>query len=359
VFLQRDYLKDDGTSRYGYTMRLFRTGKIPSDVLVRNVFRYRGKRDRSVLLGSSIGEDAALVSLGDNVLVLKTDPVTGTSSDIGWLAVHINANDIACRGARPRWFLCDLLLPENSDATLLDGIMRQVDRAAKEIGVAVAGGHTEVTPGLGRPIVVGCMVGITRKKQFVTSSWARPGDAIIMTKSAGIEGTSILAADFARKLRTRSHQRLVTRARSLRRLISVVDDAMIAVGAGGVHAMHDPTEGGLLQGIWELAEASKVGFHIHESNIDIRPETSRICSILGVNPLRLMSSGCLLIAAERRRSNLILRRLKKKGIHGSVIGTFTSRRMGRKLVRLDGTVTEIGPSERDELYRVIERYRTG
>jgi len=338
-------------------MRFFRTGKIPSNVLVRNVFSYKGKKDPSVLLASSIGEDAALVSLGDNVLVLKTDPVTGTASDIGWLAVHINANDIACRGARPRWFLCDLLLPEKSDIALLDGIMRQVDRAAKEIGVAVVGGHTEVTPGLRRPIVVGCMIGITRKKQFVTSNGAQPGDAIIMTKSVGIEGTSILATDFARKLRSRSDPRLVTKAKSLRRLISVVDDAMIAISAGGVRAMHDPTEGGLLQGIWELAEASKVGFHIHEYNIDIRPETRRICSMLGVNPLRLMSSGCLLIAADRRRSDLILRRLKKKGIHGDIIGTFTTRRMGRKLVRLDGTVTEIGPSERDELYRIIETYR--
>jgi len=343
-------------SRLGYAMRSFRTGKIPSDILVRNVFRYRGKRDPSVLLGSSIGEDAALVSLGDNVLVLKTDPVTGTTSDIGWLAVHINANDIACRGARPRWFLCDILLPEKSEVTMLDGIMKQVDRAAKEIGVAVAGGHTEVTPGLGRPIVVGCMVGVTKKKKFVTSNGARPGDVIIMTKCVGIEGTSILAADFAHKLRTKSNANLVTKGKSLGRLISVVDDAMTAVSAGGVRAMHDPTEGGLLQGIWELAEASRIGFHIHESNIDIRPETRRICSILGVDPLRLMSSGCLLIAADKRRSNSILQRLKKKEIHGSIIGTFTPRRMGRKLVRHDGTITEIGPSERDELYRIIEAY---
>lgn len=337
-------------------MRSFRTGKIPSDILVRNVFGYKGKADPSVLLGSSIGEDAALVSLGDNVLVLKTDPVTGTTSDIGWLAVHINANDIACRGARPRWFLCDLLLPEKSDVTILDEIMRQVDRAAREIGVAVAGGHTEVTPGLRRPIVVGCMIGVTKMKKFVTSNGARPGDSVIMTKSIGIEGTSILASDFARKLRARSSAQLVTKGKSLGRLISVVDDAMTAVRAGGVHAMHDPTEGGLLQGIWELAEASKVGFHIHESNINVKPETKRICSILGVNPLRLMSSGCLLVAADKRRSSAILERLKKNGIQSSIIGAFTPRRMGRKLVSLDGSVAEIGPSERDELYRIIEDY---
>jgi hydrogenase maturation factor len=234
--------------------------------------------------------------------------------------------------------------------------MAQVDRAAKEVGVAVAGGHTEVTPGLKRPIVVGCMIGVTESNQFVASNGARPGDSIIMTKSVGIEGTSILANDFSRKLRTKCAPKLMVRAKSFRRMISVVNDASIAVRAGGVHALHDPTEGGLLQGLWELAEASKVGFHVHETNIDIRPETSEICSVLRVNPLRLMSSGCLLIAADKRRSTRIIQQLKRKGIHGGVIGTFTSRRMGRKLVGVDGSVAEIGASERDELYRVIERY---
>jgi hydrogenase maturation factor len=315
-----------------------------------------GKKDPSLLLGSSIGEDAALVSLGNNVLVLKTDPVTGTTSDIGWLAVHINANDIACRGATPRWFLCDLLLPKQSNVAMIDAIMRQVDEAAREIGVAVAGGHTEVTPGLKRPIIVGCMIGVTRKKQYVTSNGARAGDVIIMTKSVGIEGTSILATDYARKLRNKSGPRLLARAKSFGRMISVVDDALSAVDAGGVHAMHDPTEGGLLQGIWELAEASRVGFRIHEASIDIRPETKQICSILRVNPLRLLSSGCLLIAADKRRSEGILKRLKARGISGKVIGAFTPKKMGRKLVGIDGTMTEIGASERDELYGVMDRF---
>ena len=171
-------------------MPRFETGKIPSDALVRNVFGYRGAKDPSVILGSSIGEDAALVSLGNKILVLKTDPVTGASTDMGWLSVHINANDIACRGAKPRWFLCDLLLPEKSDSGLVDRIMSQVDRAATQLNVSIVGGHTEVTPGLKRPIIVGYMVGVVEKGKFVTSSRAKPGDHVIMTKSAGIEGTA-------------------------------------------------------------------------------------------------------------------------------------------------------------------------
>jgi len=340
-------------------MRSFRTGKIPTEVLVRNVFRYKGVKDKSVILGSSIGEDAALVSLGRNVLVLTTDPITGTASEIGWLSVHINANDVACRGARPRWFLCDLLLPERASVTLVDNIMKQIDKAAKQVGVAVVGGHTEVTPGLKRPIVVGYMMGVAERGRYVTSSGAQPGDHIIMTKAVGIEGTAVLAADFARNLRRKMGSRLLARAKGLRQLISVVDDALTAAKAGGVRAMHDPTEGGLLQGVWELAEASGVGFLIRESRIPIRPETRRLCSVLKVNPLRLMSSGCLLIAADRRKSSLILRSLRKRGIHADIIGTITPRWSGRKLVGRNGRVKEIGAYERDEIYRLIESYGSG
>ena len=321
------------------------------------MFRYTGKKDPSVILGSSVGEDAALVSLGKKILVLTTDPVTGTFSEIGSLAVDLNANDIACRGAQPRWFLCTLLLPEKSDAAELDAIMRQVDSAARRIGVAVVGGHTEVTPGLNRPIVIGYMMGIAAKGKFVTSSGARPGDHIIMTRSAGIEGTSILAADFTSRFKGKLSSQLLRRAKKLRRLTCVVDDSLTSVRVGGVHAMHDPTEGGLLQGVWEVAEASRVGFVIHESKIHILPETKRICTALRVDPLRLLSSGCLLIAADQRKSMKILRRLNARGIPASVIGTITPLNAGRKLVKVDGAIRTVGPSERDEIYRVIERYQ--
>jgi len=335
-------------------MRPFRTGKIPTDILVRTVLRYRGRKDPSVILGSSIGEDAALVSFRGKVLVFTTDPVTGTASDIGWLSVHINANDIACRGATPQWFLCDLLLPEKSNARTVELIMRQVDAAAKELCVAVVGGHTEVTPGLKKPIVVGYMVGVVGEKKFITSSGARPNHNLIMTKSAGIEGTSLLAMDFSRRLKL--GDKVLARAKDMRYSISIVEDAMIAVGVGGVSAMHDPTEGGVLQGIWEIAEASKVGFVVDETKIAIRDETRRICTLLHVDPLRLMSSGCLLIAADNQKANHIVRRLRQKGIEAEIIGKFTDRKKGRKLVRAAGPITEITASERDELYRVIETH---
>jgi hydrogenase maturation factor len=326
-------------------------------VLVRNVFPYKGRIDRSVILGSSVGEDAALISMGKEVLVLTTDPVTGASADIGWLSVHVNANDVACRGATPRWFLCDILLPEHARVETLNSIMKQIDRAAKEVNVAIVGGHTEVTPRLKHPIVIGYMTGLVQRRNFVTSSGARPGNALIMTKTAGIEGTAVLAADFPHKLRPRIGSRLLKSAKNFRQSISVVEDARLAVISGGVRAMHDPTEGGLLQGVWEIAEASKVGFVVYESRISIRHETEQVCAVLKLDPLRLMSSGCLLLAVDHRLASRTLRRLWRNRIPANIIGTVTPRRKGRKLVRLNGGVQEVGPSERDELYRVIELYR--
>lgn len=340
-------------------MLRFRTGKIPTEILVREVLPYRGRVDRSVILGSSVGEDAALISYGKGVLVLTTDPVTGASSDIGWLSVHVNANDVACRGATPRWFLCDILLPRNASVRTLDSIMKQIDSAAKEVSVSVVGGHTEVTPGLEHPIIVGYMMGLVERGKFVTSSGARPGNSIIMTKTAGIEGTAVLAADFRRKLQRSLSRRLLARAKLMRHSISVVDDARLAVAVGGVRAMHDPTEGGLLQGVWELAEASKVGFTIYESRIPIRDETRRVCAAFNLDPLRLMSSGCLLLVVDKRMAQPVLRRLSRNGIPATVLGTVTRRRAGRKLVKADGSVHNIGPSERDEIYKVIESYRAG
>jgi hydrogenase maturation factor len=340
-------------------MPTFRTGKIPTEALLRSVFPYRGKRDASVIMGSSVGEDAALISYGKDVLVLTTDPVTGAASDIGWVSVHVNANDVACRGAVPKWFLCDVLLPEKASVAVLESIMKQIDRAAKEVKAAVVGGHTEVTPGLKRPIVAGYMMGVAEHGKYVTSSFAQPGNRIIMTKCIGIEGTAVLAADFPRKLRSRISRPTLIRAKEMRRSISIVEDARLAVMAGGVRAMHDPTEGGLLQGLWELAEASNVGFSVYESKISIRPETRQICSVLRLNPLRLMSSGCLLIAANSEKSDGMLRSLRRHGIAANVIGTITPRVKGRKLIGADGRIREIGPSERDEIYKVIESYRGG
>ena len=334
-------------------MQGFPIGKIPVPILQSIVYRNLGVPSDRLLVGPGIGEDAAVLRMGKMALVLSTDPITGAVTNIGWLSVHINANDVATRGARPQWYLCSIILPESTGEAALRVIMRQIDRACSELGVTVVGGHSEVTPLLERPIIVGFMVGETGSDRYVTSGDAVAGDRLILTKSAGIEGTAILATDQAKILRKHLAARTLRRAQSLYRKISVVEDAMISVETGGVNAMHDPTEGGLLCGVWELAEASKLGVTLHSGNVPISPETDAVCRCLGIDPLRLLSSGSLLIAARPSHTRRIISRLSKRAIPAVEIGELTSKRQGKRTVAADGSELELRPPFPDEIYRAV------
>ncbi|MGQ9542831.1 MAG: AIR synthase family protein [Candidatus Bathyarchaeia archaeon] len=337
----------------------FPIGKIPIPSMRSIVFRNLGMPSGKLLVGPKIGEDAAIVKTNGNLIVLSTDPVTGTLTNLGWLSVHINANDVATRGARPEWYLCSILLPKNSKKDDLRNIMRQIHRACLSLRVTVAGGHSEVTETLNRPTVIGFMVGEVKHGRYFSSSGAVAGDVLIITKSSGIEGTSIIATDFTELLKGHLDMVTIRRAQRLYRRISVVEDALTAIGAGGVHAMHDPTEGGVLCGVWELAEASNLGVRIHAENIPVLHETKAICQTLGLNPLRMMSSGSLLIAARPSSSSGIISSLSRKGIQANLIGEFTDRKYGRKLVYKDGGSIDLRPPFPEEVYSMFERLRGG
>ena len=332
----------------------FLTGKVPRDSLSRIVFRHTGALNRRLLLGPALGEDAAIVRMQGKLLIMTTDPITGAQENAGWLSVHVNANDIATRGAKPVWFLCCLLLPEHSGTNVLEQIMSQVDEAAREISVTVAGGHSEITPGLHRPIIVGSMIGEITTGKYVSTSGAKPGDKIILTKTIGLEGTAILAYDLQEKLTHLLGDDVVHRAKAFSRRVSVVRDAMIAVKTGGVHAMHDPTEGGVICGLWEIGEASRTGMVVEESRIAVAPETESVCGALGLDPLRVLSSGSLLITARPGNASRITKTLQQSGIAASVIGEITKAEKGRVFVKRDGTRVKLEPPARDELYRVLD-----
>lgn len=335
----------------------FLTGKVPVDFLSRIVFRRTGALNRRLLLGPALGEDAAIIRTRGKLLVLTTDPITGAQENAGWLSVHVNANDVATRGAKPVWFLCCLLLPERSSVAILDEIMRQVDEAAREISVTVAGGHSEITPGLHRPIIVGSMIGEVISGKYVTTSGGKPGDKIILTKTIGLEGTAVLAHDLEEKLTESLGESTVGHAKSFSRRISVVRDALVANRMGGVHAMHDPTEGGIICGLWELAEASGTGMVVEESKIAMAPETEAVCHALGIDPFRVLSSGALLIATGPRNADRITKSLRQNKIEACVIGEMTQLRKGRRLIRRDGTQVKLEPPARDELYKVLDESR--
>ncbi len=334
----------------------FPTGKIPQDILKRLVFGRLGVSNDRIIQGPHVGEDAAIIEMNDRVLVVATDPITGATSNIGWLVVHINANDVASTGARPIWFLCVTLLPENSKEELLDEIMIQIHEACTEVGVALIGGHTETTPGLDRPILIGFMMGETSKNGYVTTGGARPGDIIILTKGAGIEGTAVLANDLNEILCNKIEKSLLQDAKKMIKKISIVPEAMKAMEIGDVNSLHDPTEGGLLNGVWEMAEAAHVGVEIFETKIPVADETRAICKTLDVNPLKLMGSGALLIVVKKGNAEKLISSLLEIGIDASIIGSIKSLEQGRFLVKHDGRRQEISAVDQDEVYRVLEKY---
>jgi hydrogenase maturation factor len=329
-------------------------GKLPVDIL-RRVTRYRGAPDPTVVVGPRFGEDAAVINLGDRYLILKSDPVTFTTLEAGWYVVHVNANDIAVMGGQPRWFQPTIIVPPGTgDETILE-ICGDIHRASRSLGIAVTGGHTEVSAAVRQPIVAGDMQGIAAKEGLITSAGARPGDLLVLTKSAGIEGTSILARELdavARRVLGVAGQR--TAATFHRRPgISVVGEASLAA-RGGATAMHDPTEGGVAMALVEMASASRRRFEIELDRLPIHPLTRALCRHLRIDPLGLIGSGSLLISIPPRRATGargLLGTLAARGIPAKVIGAV---HRGRGVVaRAGGKRVPFRWCERDELTRVL------
>ena len=306
-----------------------------------------------MIRGAAIGEDASIIDMGAKVLVAKANPITGAEGNIGRLAVHVNANDVAARGAKPLWFMSTVLLPEGCTESRLEEIMDEINRACIELGVQLIGGHTECVAGLEKPIISGFMMGEAPKNRYVTTGGAKPGDRIILTKTAGLEGTSILASDLEEKLRRNIDQKTLQRARRMIDAISVVSEALMAVETGGVHSMHTPTEGGVLNGLYEMGAAARVGLSIEETLIPVAPETNIICETLGVEPLKLLSSGSLLMAVTESSVGKLLEALEGIGIQATIIGEVKDRSEGRVITRTDGTQKTIDPVRQDELFRVL------
>lgn len=337
------------------TMSVYPIGKLPAGDLARLLTKY-APTDPRLVIGGAIGQDAAVIDFGNRYLVAKTDPITFATREIGWYAVNVNANDIACTGAAPRWFLATLLLPEkNSTPALAEQIFSQIHSACAALGVSLVGGHTEITYGLDRPLVIGQMLGEVAADKLVTTAGAQVGDDLILTKGIAVEGTAIIAAEMRQTLLAHyDEDSLNGYANFLHNPgISVVKDAAEAVAAGGVHAMHDPTEGGVSTGLYELAQAANTGLEIYEDALPYLPETVSLCRHFGLDPLGVIASGALLIAAAPARSRAILNRLDRAGIRAALIGRVTPPENGCILVGKNGQ-RPLPTFPRDEITRLFE-----
>ncbi|MCS7108801.1 MAG: AIR synthase family protein [Sulfolobales archaeon] len=314
-------------------------GKLRPETLKKYVFNRVGVIDPRVLVGPSIGEDAAVIDIGnDKVLIAHVDPISGANEYIGWLAVHVPSNDVAVSGAKPQWLLPVLYLPENSDDELIDRITDQMNLAAREISAMIVGGHSEFTAGIKRPLISMTSIGMTSKDKYIISGGAKPGDAVLMTKSAGVEGTAVLASDFRDLLLSRGvDSATISNASKMIKNISVVKDALILAEDNLPTAMHDPTEGGILGGALELAYASNTSITIHEESIPVAKETAIICEALNIDPLRMLSSGTLLASVPVEKLDYALKKLRNGGLNASVIGEVTKRGdFLVKILRKDG-----------------------
>jgi hydrogenase maturation factor len=313
----------------------FPVGKLNA-VMLQALLKKFPLRDERVIVGPKIGEDAAVIEIGDRYLVATTDPVTFTTDEIAWYALTVNANDIAVRGARPCWFLATLLLPEEStDESLVEALFTQLGEACEALEVSLVGGHTEVTDGLDRPIIIGTMLGEVAKEKLVTTGGARVGDAVIMTKGVPLEGAAIIARERETELLSLGVAPVtIRRAKQFLRSpgLSVLPEAEIACEVGEVHAMHDPTEGGIATALHELAEAAHVGLRIDRERIVMLKEGVEICRAFGLDPLGTIASGALLATLAPADAGLVLHALAREGIDCHYIGQVVPPEQGVVLV---------------------------
>jgi hydrogenase expression/formation protein HypE len=294
--------------------------KFSLDVLQRCVFPYVHSDDPDVILGAVFGEDVALTRVGGDILVSHLDPIVGAIANIGWLAVHVACNDIATSGIPPRWILPLVLVPQVEDEDLLERIMRDASRAAKEIGVSTIGGHTGYSANLVRPLVAVTALGTASGREPLRTRGACVGDHLLVTKGIALEGTAILAQDFADAAgRLGLSESDLIEARSLMKEISVVPEAL-AVAVHGATAMHDVTRGGLLETLVELASLSEVSIEVDASILPIPPVAARFAQAFQFDPLWMISSGTLVATIPPGRVAEVGRVLKEAGTRFVFVG---------------------------------------
>ncbi|QSG06847.1 AIR synthase family protein [Halapricum desulfuricans] len=318
-------------------------GKLDPEVLDAHVLSRTGAPDERVTLGPATGEDAAAIDLGTDSLVVSSDPVSLAAEAAGTLGVPVATNDVAATGAEPAWLTSTVFLPDD-DPERLDALTAQLDRAARELDVAIVGGHAEVLDDLSRPLL--SLTAMGRTDDPIATGGARAGDDLLLTGGAAIEGTAILATDFRDALDSVPAETL-DRAAGFFEEISVLEAARALWPTAT--GLHDPTEGGVLAGVYEIAQAADATVELDRSAVPIRPATRAICDAMGVDPLRIFGSGALLATVDPDDSERALDALTDAGIEAGVVGTVQA---GEPVVRIDGETIDSQP--RDDCYPLWE-----
>jgi len=332
----------------GLANNLLNVGKLPPDILEREILAYRGASRSDVLIGPGVGEDAALINFTDvkngtfPLLVVSSDPIVGASEGAGRLLVHINANDIACKGGEPLWFIVTLIVPVKDGLECVKKIMEEIDETCKELDIAIVGGHTEITDRYSQPVIVGTMIGKT--DYCMDASDVRDGDVILMTGHAGLEGMAIIAADRP-DLFSCLEKDEIEEVKSWGKELSIIQASRALRDV--VRIMHDPTEGGVIGGLYEFEKMSGLRAKINFSEIPVSPITKKAAVSIGFDPLRLISSGVLLAALPEDKVDEAFKRLKEHKIKYAIIGELKNTITDRKF--------SIKPDTHEELWDILKK----
>jgi hydrogenase expression/formation protein HypE len=324
-------------------------GKVSETVLKRSILNQIGKRRPEVLVGPAIGEDCSIIAAGGGkAFVLSTDPITGTVQDIGTLAIHVTANDLASNGADIIGMMLTILLPVGFKEESLRTMMQDIEAVCRQLDIEIIGGHTEVTRAVSQPVITVTGIGSIKEGEVIKTAGAVPGQEIVMTKWAGLEGTAIIAREKKTELLAKYPASFIEGAERLLEHISVVPEARIA-RAVGVTSMHDVTEGGIFGALWEIGAASGAGLEVNLEKIRLKQETVEICEFFDINPYMLISSGCMLIVTDK--ANLLVERLESEGIEAAVIGRITKG--NDRIIKNGDERRFLEPPKADELYKVV------
>ncbi|TCT12174.1 hydrogenase maturation factor [Natranaerovirga pectinivora] len=323
-------------------------GKISETVLKRSVLKQIKHRRNEILVKPNVGEDCSILKLNeDELFVVTTDPITGATEDIGSLAIHVTANDLASSGAEPIAVLVTILLPEGASEKTLKTIMQDIEKTCVELDMEVIGGHTEVTKAVNQPIVSVMGIGKCKKDNMITTSNAKAGQDIVLTKWAGLEGTAIIAKEKEEELLKKYNKEFIESAKRYSDELSVIKESKIGVSLG-VTSMHDVTEGGIFGALWELASSANLGFEVELNKIPIKQETIEICEFFNLNPYKLISSGCLLLTIDNGEA--LVKELRRAKIEATVIGTLNTS--NNKEIIQEGKRRTLEPPKSDELYKI-------
>lgn len=330
---------------------MLKTGKLDSRLLEEIVFKNIKFKRPEVLTRPGIGEDCAVVDFGTYECVISTDPITAAVSEIGRLAVHVSCNDIASNGIEPLGIMLTVLLPEGITEEDVEMIMKQAGETSEELGVEIIGGHTEITPAVTKPVIVSTAIGRGEKWASQQAENMKPGDYILITKQAGLEGTGIIATDFKGELIGLLTEDEFREAASMLRQVSVVKEGVIA-GKIGTAGMHDITEGGVLGAVWEMCDIANTGAEVWIDKIPVAEVTKKICDHFDIDYLRLISSGSMMIMVHPEVKEQMVTALDEAGVPVACIGRIRDREEGVCMVIEDEKIV-IAPPVSDELYKVV------